>query len=240
MHSPFAFQFILQVLNNKGGFEPPSAIEELRQSLLRNKQVLQIEDLGAGSRLGASKQRTVRQLTKTAVKPKKYGHLFYRLVKYYQPSTILELGTSLGVTTAYMAAANASGQVITIEGSKAVYEVATQNFHQLHLTNIKAINANFDDVLSEVLGGVSVIDMAYIDGNHRYSPTINYFNLIRKKVHNNTILIFDDIHWSEEMERAWWEIRQHPSVRCSVDLFFLGIVFFREEFKEKQHFSVRF
>ena len=82
--------------------------------------------------------------------------------------------------------------------------------------------------------------MAYVDGNHRYEPTIRYFQLLLSHAHNDTILIFDDIHWSAEMEKAWKEIQQHPSVRCTVDLFYLGFVFLRDEFKVPQHFVVRF
>lgn len=240
MHSPFVFDFILYVLNNKKNYKPPVEIEKLRKDLLSNKQPLQVEDLGAGSRVHSSKQTTIKQLVTTAVKPPKYGQLLYRMVRHYTPQTIIELGTSLGITTAYMATANPSGIIKTIEGSKEIYGQAKQNFQQLNLQNIQSIQGNFDEILPSTLQAFNKIDLGYIDGNHRLEPTLRYFHQFLQKAHNDTILVFDDIHWSREMEQAWKEIQQHPSVRCTIDLFFLGFVFFRTEFKEKQEFTIRF
>lgn len=240
MHSPFVFDFILNVLNNKSGYTSPSSIEALRKELLKQKEVLEIEDLGAGSRLHAPRQKAVAQIARTALKPKKYAQLLFRLVKHYQPQTIIELGTSLGITTAYLAAANPSAQIITIEGSRAIAQKASENFQKLNLTNIQSFQGNFDNLLPSVISHQPSIDLAYIDGNHRYQPTINYFQQLLSQSHNNSILIFDDIHWSEEMEQAWEEIKEDPSVQYTIDIFFLGFVFFRQEFKEKQHFKIRF
>ena len=240
MHSPFVFDFIGNVLVNKKQYEAPQQIEQLRRRLISDKELLTIEDMGAGSRISASKQRTVSELATTAVKPKKFGQLFHRLVKHYQPKTILELGTSLGITTAYLALGNADGQVITIEGSEAIYHKAKHNFESLGVKNVKTLNGNFDQLLPQVLSEVKNVDLAYIDGNHRYQPTLDYFYQLLPKVDNGSILVFDDIHWSAEMEQAWEEIKEDPSVQCSIDLFFLGFVFFRKEFKEKQHFSIRY
>jgi predicted O-methyltransferase YrrM len=240
MHSPFVFDFILNVLNNKNGNKPPSSIEALRKELLKNKEVVAIEDLGAGSRVNSSKQKSVSQLAKAALKPKKYAQLLYRLVKHYQPQTIIELGTSLGITTCYLSVANSSAKIITIEGSNTIAKKAKANFQKLELTNIQSLQGNFDALLPPLISHLPSIDLAYIDGNHRYQPTINYFHQLLSKSHNNTILIFDDIHWSKEMEKAWEEIKQHSSVQYTIDIFFLGFVFFRNEFKEKQHFQIRF
>ncbi|MDQ3278032.1 MAG: class I SAM-dependent methyltransferase [Bacteroidota bacterium] len=240
MHSPFVFQFILHVLNNRSGYVPPTAIEALRRKLLQDKRMLAIEDFGAGSRVAKTKQRTVSQLAHSALKSKKYAQLLFRLVKHYQPQTVLELGTSLGLTTSYLAAANPAANILTIEGSKAIAGVASENFATLGCRNIQQQVGNFDHLLSSAIRQLSSIDLAYIDGNHRYGPTIDYFTQLLPALHNNSILVFDDIHWSAEMERAWDEIRQHPSVQCTVDVFFLGFVFFRKEFKVKQHFAIRF
>ena len=240
MHSPFVFDFILQVLNNKNNYTAPSAIEILRKQLQNNQEILDIDDLGAGSRSGVSKRKSVAQVAHTALKPKKYAELLFRLVKHYQPQTILELGTSLGITTAYLAAANPGATIITIEGSKTIAQKASDHFGRLGLNNITSLQGNFDTLLPSVLSGLSTVDMTYIDGNHRYEPTIQYFQQLLGKTHEYSILIFDDIHWSREMEEAWEEIKNHSSVRCTIDIFFLGFVFFRKEFKEKQHFQIRF
>lgn len=239
IHSPFAFDFILHVLNNKSGYTPPLHIEALRKELLRDHSIITIEDLGAGSRV-ASKQKTIRQVAKTAVKPKKYGQLLYRLVKHYKPQTIIELGTSLGISTAYMAAANPAATMITIEGSREIYTRAVQNFKALDMGFIKSLHGPFDVVLPEVLSTVDSVDLVFIDGNHRLQPTLHYFEQLLQKKGGYSIFVFDDIHWSAEMEEAWRVIQQHPEVWYTIDLFFSGIIFFRPEFKVKQHFAIRF
>jgi predicted O-methyltransferase YrrM len=240
MHSPFVFDFILHVLNNKKGYVPPPAIEALRKKLLQDNTLLHIEDLGAGSRVQPASQKTVRQIARTAVKGEKYGQLLYRLVRHYNPKTIIELGTSLGLSTAYMAAANKSATVYTIEGSPAIQQRATKNFGELQLPYIKSLTGSFDAVLPQVLKAVDSVDFAYVDGNHRLQPTLHYFEQLLQKRTPESIFIFDDIHWSREMEEAWRVIQQHPDVTCSIDLFFFGFVFFGPQFKAKQHFCIRF
>ena len=164
----------------------------------------------------------------------------FRLVKHYQPKNIVELGTSLGITIAYFSKANPLANIFTIEGSETIAEIAKQNFQKLGCLNIQSLVGNFDDLLPTVINQRPMVDFAYIDGNHRLKPTLNYFEHFLTKANNNSILIFDDIHWSKEMEEAWEKIKAHPSVRCTVDIFFLGFVFFRQEFKEKQNFTIRF
>lgn len=239
-HSPFVYQFIKKVLNDKKQLNSLKAVEALRKQLLKNNQQLEVEDFGAGSRRSSTQKRSIKTIARNAAKPKKYSRLLYRMAAYYKPETILELGTSLGMTSAYLYLAQPAATVITIEGSAAIHEQAKQNFAQLGLKNIKAIQGNFDAVLPAVLQQYPVIDLAYIDGNHRLEPTLRYFQLLSNHITEESILVFDDIHWSEEMERAWSQIKEEPSVTATIDLFFIGIVFFRKDFKQKQHFTIRY
>jgi predicted O-methyltransferase YrrM len=240
MHSPFVFDFIINVLNDKTHYPAYQQVEDLRKQLIKDQKVLTIEDFGAGSTVDKTNQRTIASIAKNAAKPAKYGQLLYRMVNYYQPQTIVELGTSLGITTSYLALAKADAKVITMEGATAIAETARQNFKTLKLQNVFLKEGNFDQTLSTVISGLASVDFAFIDGNHRQKPTERYFNQLLPVLNNNSIIIFDDIHWSKEMEQAWKSIQQHPAVCCTIDLFFIGIVLFRQEFKEKQHFSVRF
>jgi predicted O-methyltransferase YrrM len=245
MHSPFVFEFIANVLNDKAHYAEYDIAEDLREQLLKDQRILTIEDFGAGSATTKSAQRTIASVARNAAKPKKYGQLLYRMVKYYQPDTILELGTSLGITTTYLSLAKPDAKLITMEGSGEVAAVSNTNFKSLGLQNISIEAGNFDNTLSPVVRALSEVegssvDLAFIDGNHRQEPTERYFTELLVKTNNASVLIFDDIHWSREMELAWETIKAHPSVRCSIDLFFIGIVLFRHEFREKQHFSIRF
>jgi len=240
MHSPFVFDFITKVLNDKTSYPSYQKIETLRQKLLQDKRMLHIEDMGAGSSTGSAAQRSVAEIAKHAAKPKKYGQLLYRMVKHYQPKTILDLGTSLGITTAYLAEGNAKAKLVTAEGAKEIAEVAKENFKVLGLQNVEMVRGDFKYTLPMGLKKLGEIDFAFIDGNHRLQPTLDYFNQAERQVVNHSILVFDDIHWSAEMEEAWKQIQLKPQVTCTIDLFFLGIVFFRKEFKEKQHFTIWF
>ena len=199
-----------------------------------------MQDLGAGSGQFVSDTRTVRSIARHSVKPKRFGQLLYRMVKYYRPSIILELGTSLGITTAYMAKGNPDGKVISFEGAEEVLSVAESIFTELKLQNIRTIRGKFDDTLSPEADRLSSVDFAFIDGNHRREPTIQYFNTLLQKTDNSSIIILDDIHWSKEMEEAWKYCKDHSSVTMSLDLFFIGILVFRKEIREKQHFIIRF
>lgn len=240
MHSPFVFDFILNVLNNKSNYQPPPEIEQLRKELLSDKRLIEIQEMGAGSRTHSANERAINQIARSALKSKRLAQVLFRLVKHYQPQTIVELGTSLGITTSYLSKANPECSIITIEGSDSIASVANENFQKLNCVNIRQLKGNFDNVLPSVIGQLSSIDMAYIDGNHRYQPTVNYFHQFLPKAHGQTILVFDDIHWSMEMEKAWKEIKSHSSVQYTIDIFFLGFVFFRQEFKVKQNFAIRF
>ncbi|MCW3087162.1 MAG: Methyltransferase protein [Sediminibacterium sp.] len=240
VHSPFVFDFITTVLNDDRQFYAYQSIEDLRQALLADDTELVIDDFGAGSRVKKSNTRRIKEIAHSSLKPKKFGQLLFRIVDRYAPATILELGTSLGITTAYMAAAKGASNVITMEGATQIAAVAEKNFKKLNLSNIRMVKGNFDETLPTTVQGIGTIDMAFIDGNHRYEPTLRYYRELLPAVHEYTVLIFDDIHWSREMEQAWDEIRNDQAVMLSIDLFFIGLVFFRKENKVKQHFTIRF
>lgn len=240
VHSPFVFEFITKVLNDKGEYYCYQPIEKLRQELLKNKSQLELEDFGAGSRMHASYKRRINEIALSSLKPKKFARLLFRMVNHYQPESVLELGTSLGITTAYLASADEQKPVTTMEGAKAVASIARNNFDKLGLENISIIEGNFDHAMPHFLNKQQKIDFAYIDGNHRKEPTLKYFELLLEKSHSNSVLVFDDVHWSEEMEQAWETIKEHPLVTLTIDLFFIGIVFFRTEQKIKQDFLIKF
>ena len=241
IHSPFVFEFITQVLNDDRQYYCYQNIEQLREQLKLNKTELTIEDYGAGSRTNATYKRKISAIAASSLKPKKFGQLLFRMVNFYQPKNVIELGASLGITAAYLASANTSIPVITMEGAKQIAAVAKNNFQKLQLKNIKIVEGNFDETLLTTLNKLSTPpDFVFIDGNHRKEPTIRYFEILLSKITEQSILVFDDIHWSKEMEEAWDFIKAHAAVILTIDLFFIGIVFFRREQKVKQHFSIKF
>jgi predicted O-methyltransferase YrrM len=240
IHSPFVFDFVQNVLNDKRHFYAYAQIEILREQLLKNEQIIEVEDFGAGSVVSKNKKRSVSDIARYAAKNKKLAQLLFRIGNHYQPETIIELGTSLGISSAYLASACPNAKLFTIEGSAAIAKIANKNFHSLGLTNIESITGNFNDSIAGVLKKISKIDLAFIDGNHRKEPTIKYFSQLLDHSSPYSVFIFDDIHWSGEMEQAWDIIKENARATLTIDLFFIGLVFFREDFKAKQHFAIRF
>lgn len=240
LHSPFVFNLYAHVINHTGHFAAHDAVETRRQELLADSTEITIKDFGAGSRTGAGRTRRLRDIARTAAKPPKLGQLLFRLVNHFQPRTIVELGTSLGLTSAYLSSANSRAQVITFEGCPQTAQVAQATFASLGLTNIELVEGNLDDTLAPTLSQLAnPVDFAFFDGNHRLEPTLRYFELLNQRRTEHSVFVLDDIHWSKEMEQAWEAVKRHPDVALTIDLFYIGLVFFRRN-HPKQHFSLRF
>lgn len=240
IHSPFVYDLVRNVFIDKKPYAGYTIPEQYRKMLLQDRTGLEIEDLGAGSVLGMMKKRMVFEIAGTSVKPRRYSQLLYRLAAYYKYKRILELGTSLGVTTSYLASVPGVEQVVTMEGASAVADLAQRHFDKFGLGQVLLMKGAFDVRLEEALAGLGHVDLAFIDGNHRLEPTLHYFESIMPRTNEYSCIIFDDIHWSEEMEAAWKKICKDDRVTLSIDLFFIGLVFFRKEFREKQHFVIRY
>ncbi|OGX82290.1 O-methyltransferase [Hymenobacter glacialis] len=239
LHSPFVFGLYTSVVRHTGRYGAYEALEARRQELLASPASISVTDFGAGSHTGAGAQRGVSAIARTAAKPPHLAQLLFRLVNYFRPATILELGTSLGLTTAYLAAADSRSRVVTLEGCPNVAAVAHETFSALHLGNVEVVEGNIDDTLAPTLSALAApLDFAFFDGNHRYEPTLRYFELCLAHRTDASVFVFDDIHWSADMERAWEVIKSHPDVTITVDLFYVGLVFFRTG-QPKQHFLLR-
>jgi predicted O-methyltransferase YrrM len=240
VHSPFVFEFINKVLKDREQYACYAFIEKQRQEQLRNNDIIEVEDFGAGSSMLKSNKRSVKNIAASSLKSKKFAQLLFRIIQFYKPSSILELGTSLGITTAYLANGNEQGKVFTCEGSAAIAGIAKKNFDHLQLKNVHLTQGDFAKTLQPLLNQIGKVELAFIDGNHRKEPTLDYFTKLLNHSTSSTMLIFDDIHWSKEMEAAWNEIQQHHSVTLTIDLFFIGLVFLHPDCKVKQHFTIRF
>ena len=237
IHSPFVYQLFETVF--KKGIEIPiifKFIENHRTELLKNDQLIEIDDFGTGKK---GRKIKIGSIAASSLMPKKNAQLIYRLIKFFKPKNILELGTSLGVTTLYMSSAKPDSRIISIEGSPEIAKIANSSFVKFNFKNIELVQANFDEILQEKLIEMEEVDLVIFDGNHTKLATLKYFELCLKFCNNETIFIFDDIRWSQEMKEAWLKIINHKSSIVTLDLFFLGVVFLRTE-QQKEHFVIRF
>ena len=237
--APFLYEFITQVIDKKTNDSTCRSIEVMRQELCRSEKEIQITDFGAGSTVNNSKTRKIKDIAKNSAKNAKFGKLLYRIIQFYKPINILELGTSLGISASYLAKADDNAQVFTFEGCRETSKIAQDNFNKQKITNTSITVGNFNITLAEKLKEIKTIDLAFIDGNHQEQPTIIYFEQCLESSNNNTIFIFDDIHWSKGMENAWGYIKTHPKTTLTIDLFFVGIVFIKSELS-KGNFTIRF
>lgn len=233
------FEFLENIVFNTSPYYIFKPLSSYRDFLSLNKTLVNIEDFGAGSSYTKNNCRKVSSILRQSVKSKKYAELIFRIVQNSKPQTMLELGTSLGLTSMYIAKAHKSGKLISIEGSKEIAEVARKGFNKFKCNNLVQIVGNFDDELPIILADNKLIDFAFIDGNHQEVATINYFELLVKHINEDSILIFDDIHWSVGMEKAWNYIINHNSVSLSLDFFEMGIVFFFNR-NQNEHHLIRF
>ena len=169
----------------------------------------------------------------------RYGRLLFRLVEYFEPRTIIELGSSVGISTLYISKAFPEANIFAIEGCSTKSEQASANFEAMKVSNIMQHIGRFDIVLPDVIEQAGKLDFAFIDGNHTYEGTIANFESLLSIAHNDTVFVFDDIHWSADMQKAWDEIADHDRVTVSIDLFRMGIVFLRKELS-RQKFVIRY
>ena len=195
--------------------------------------------MGAGLAVSGGSERKISNIARYAGTPPRFSRLLARLIGRFQAQTVVELGTSLGLNALYMALANPATHLYTLEGSKCIASLAGKHFKSLGAQNIRIIEGNIDQSLETVLAGLSKIDLLYMDANHRYEPTIRYFEQVLPKLHQNSLVVLDDIHWSAGMNRAWQEIKTKPEVSLSLDLFEVGILFFDPDLP-KAHYILKF
>ena len=239
IHSPFVYELLTTVIESDDQFYTFNDIENLRIQLLTSTNTIEVTDFGAGSKVQKSPIRKIKNIVKYSARNSKYGQLLFRLVTFFEPKTILELGTSLGFSTMYLAAPYSKTTVYTFEGCLNLSKMAKYHFSLMNLKNIQQITGNFKTTLPETLKKIKKLDFVFFDGNHRKEPTLNYFYRCLPLSNESSVFIFDDIHWSPGMEAAWEEIKKEDAVSLTIDLFWFGMVFFRKGI-QKQDFIIRY
>jgi len=227
LHSPFIYHLADTVIYDFADKKVYSEIENIRQRLLIDNRIITTTDLGAGSHVNNNLQKKISAIAHNALKPPKLAQLLYRLAAEMKPHNIIELGTCLGITTLYLQKAAPDAKVYTLEGCPETAGVAKETLGKAGLNDVDLITGNFDDTLPDVIKNLKELDFVFVDGNHQKDATLKYFEWCLPKVHENTMLIFDDIYWSEGMKEAWEIIKAHPQVTATVDLFWIGLVFFK-------------
>lgn len=237
VHSPFVFSLLTKCFYDKEAKPEYSILKKYRNSLLENNNTIEVTDFGAGSKVFKSNTRAISKIAKTAGISPKHAKLLFRIVNYFQSESILEIGTSLGLATSALALGNSNAKITTLEGCPETAKIAQEQFQKFNFKNINSLVTEFNSYLIRN-SKPETYTLIYFDGNHQKQATLDYFELLLPTITNETLWIFDDIHWSPEMEEAWETIKKHPKVTVTIDIFQWGIVFFRKE-QPKEHFTIR-
>ncbi len=236
VHSPFVFELVTKCFYDSKKHQSYKNLKDIRAYLMANNTFIKVTDFGAGSHVFKNNYRKVSSISKNAGISKKQSKLLVKLVTYFSPKNILEIGTSVGLGTASIALGGVNSQLITLEGCPETAKIAQDAFTKFNLKNIKIDVGEFNKTIQKYTS--KKLDFVYFDGNHQYEATLQYFNKLLPTITNETVWIFDDIHWSKPMEQAWEVIKKHPKVTVTIDTYQWGIVFFRTE-QAKEHFVVR-
>lgn len=237
VHSPFVFSLVTKCFYDKKNKPEYAIIKDYRKALLKNKNTINVTDFGAGSRVFKSNTRQIAKIAKTAGISSKRAKLLFRITQYFQPKSILEIGTSLGLATSSLALGNPKAKLTTLEGCPETSKIAKEQLQKSIFKNATTITTQFESFFTSNQLDTNY-DLIYFDGNHSKKATLTYFEQLLPTINNETLWIFDDIHWSNDMEEAWEQIKEHPKVRVTIDTFQWGFVFFREE-QAKEHFTIR-
>jgi len=247
VHSPFVFNLVTKCFYDKKQYPEYTILKNYRKSLLADKNLIEVTDFGAGSKVFKSNKRQIAKIAKTAGISPKRAELLFRITNYFQPSTILEIGTSLGLATTALSLGNKMAKITSLEGcpntiNQCQLQLQSRSFGTI-FKNVECVETKFEQFLKNFKLETrnpkhQIFDLIYFDGNHSKQATLDYFEMLLPTVTNESVWIFDDIHWSQEMEEAWKTIQQHPKVTVTIDTFLWGIVFFRKE-QPKEHFVIR-
>jgi predicted O-methyltransferase YrrM len=236
VHSPFVFDLVTKCFYDKTKYPQYQILKNYRKSLLQNRNTIEVTDFGAGSKVFKSNIREISKIARTAGITVGNAALLFRVTQCFQPKNILEIGTSLGLATSALSLGNPLAKIITLEGCPQTSKIAQLEFEKFQFGNINTTISEFESALSDLR--LSTFDFIYFDGNHQKEATLKYFEMLLPSINNDSVWIFDDIHWSPDMEAAWKTIRKNPAVTVTIDTFQWGIVFFRKE-QEKQDFVIR-
>ena len=246
VHSPFVFDLVTKCFYDTTKYPEYGILKSYRKSLLENKNTIEVTDFGVGSRVFKSNTREISKIAQTAGITPKNAELLFRIVYYFQPKSILEIGTSLGLATSALSLGNKNSNIITLEGcpntmatAKKMFQVSSFKFPNNNVEFVNTeFNLYFENFKPETLNlKPQIFDLVYFDGNHSKKATLDYFEALLPTISNDSVWIFDDIHWSADMEEAWEIIKKHPKVSVTIDTFQWGIVFFRTE-QVKEHFII--
>jgi predicted O-methyltransferase YrrM len=229
-HSPFVYALLRDCIYNS--MKVQKEVSSYFNGLKKRGDTVKGVDHGAGQ----SVQSNVGALARRSATQSFESNLLGRLAHYHSSKRILELGGNLGKASAVIASMNTDSEVVSVEGNEGLTALAQEGFDALGIQNVSVVHSTFDSFFDR---NESKFDFVFIDGDHSYEPTMRYYEKAKNVLTGVGPIVLHDIYWSKGMTRAWDEIKQDPKATITIDLFFVGLVYFREE-QQKEHFRIRF
>jgi len=226
------FSFWNEVVKGEYQNKRWDAIEKCRKDLLNNKKAIHVTDFGAGSKVLKGNERRISDIAKYQLQSTKDGQLLARIIHHHSYRNVLELGSSLGISSAYLACE--AIKVSTMEGCPNILKCAQGVWESLKLDNIHPYLGNIDEKLEELINSKE-FDFCVIDANHSYDACIRYWEVIEPIIKEGGALVFDDIYWDKEMTKAWREICLRTKATLKLDFFHFGILIFNSNTSEQAY-----
>ncbi len=237
LHSPFLYQWYVFLKHFDKRRDKYSALSKpIKHFYQQHVSAIEVIDFGAG---GILKRKTPVEILKRETLPAKWSTLVLALIRYHQPKVFLELGTSTGISTAIWSSEMPFAQILTFEGSPQLCRLSCQLFEHLRLNSIELIEGNLDQTLAQRLFNLNKkVDFVFIDANHRLEPTVRYVEQLMPYLHDESIVVLDDINFSSEMYKAWNQVTNLEQVKVSIEFRRIGVLMFRSGI-HKQHFRLK-
>jgi len=196
---------------------------KIRCALSKRDFTFEATDLGAGNSDGKSNYKKISKIVHRETLPFSAALIMSVWAKKKKAKKILELGTSLGLTTSVLAAIT-NAEITSIEGDPVLQRFARFTARKTGVEDkIHFILGDFDHYLEKLMQSTQ-FDIIFVDGNHTYQATMRYFRIISRLQPSGTIVIFDDINWSEGMRKAWKEIKNSSETKVIFNFVRTGII----------------
>jgi len=237
VHSPFVYLLVTKCFYKRSSSIVWKSFLKIRKSIAKDHRKIEVSDFNLASSNSKNNPSAISEIGKTEGISNKKAKLLIKIVRYLKPKDILEIGTSVGLGTVAIKLANTNSSITTAEGCHEKIKIAEALFVKNKLNAIQMVHGDFSETLSSIVQNKQ-FDFIYFDGKPTREATLTYFEISLQTIHNDSFFIFNSISLNTEMQAAWSQIKKHPKVSVTIDLYYLGIVFFRKE-QAKEDFKIR-
>lgn len=237
IHSPFVYRLLDEVIYDFRAKSVYHDIEKLRAELLEYTREIPLDDRD-GESINTGKTIKIKSCV-GKLKSTLVLQLIYRLVEELKPLNIIEYGSSLGISTAYLAKAAPQARIIHIDENKETASITAEILRKLNIQNVELHIGDLVASFPLFLKDIPQLDVVLIQSAKRRENILNNFKCCLPRLSNNSMMVFENIYQNKEMKEAWNEIKSHPEITVTLDLFQVGLVFIRRA-QAKEDFTIRF